>query len=93
MAWNAAWYAANTRAGDKYKGDAGTNDVGFKKHSGDMSKAVTALELKLSQNALDDIKWGAWNAAWHAANERNDCKQDAENDFKHFEFYYSQIVE
>jgi len=32
-------------------------------------------------------------AAWHTANERNDCKQDAENDLKQFEFYYSQIGE
>lgn len=91
MAWNAAWYAANTRAGDKYKGDAGTNDVGFKKHSGDMSKAVAALELKLSQNALDDIKWGAWNAAWHTANTRAGSQNDAENDFKQFEQHFESL--
>jgi len=91
MAWNAAWYAANTHAGDKYKGDAGTNDVGFKKHSGDMSKAVAALELKLSQNALDDIKWGAWNAAWHTANTRAGYQNEAENDKNRFEQHFESL--
>ncbi|MEG3870790.1 MAC/perforin domain-containing protein [Microcoleus sp. Z1_B5] len=91
MAWNAAWYAANTRAGDKYKGDAGTNDVGFKKHSGDMSKAVAALELKLSQNALDDIQWGAWNAAWYTANTRAGVQNDAKNDLKQFEQHFESL--
>ncbi|MEA5498281.1 MAC/perforin domain-containing protein [Limnoraphis robusta Tam1] len=91
MAWNAAWYAANTRAGDKYKGDAVTNELDFKKHSGNVSKAIVTLELKLTQNALDDIKWGAWNASWYAANTRAGYQNDAENDFKQFEQHFESL--
>lgn len=47
---------------------------------------------KLPIEVAEEMKWMAWNAAWHTANTRKDYKQDAENDFKQFEFYYSQIV-
>ncbi|MEG4025555.1 MAC/perforin domain-containing protein [Microcoleus sp. S13C4] len=91
MAWHAAWHTANTRAGDKYKGDAGTDEVSFKKHSENVSQAVDDLELKLSQNALDDIKWGAWNAAWHTANKRAGYENDAENAKNRFEEHFESL--
>ena len=56
-----------------------------------MSKAVAALELKLSQNALDDIKWGAWNAAWHTANTRAGYQNEAENDKNRFEQHFESL--
>lgn len=89
MAFNAAWHAANERAG--VKEDSVTNELTFKEHYNKMIKAVSNLELKLSRKTLDDIKWGAFNAAWYTANIRGNVPNDAENNRTAYEDYFNSL--
>ena len=89
MAWNAAWHTANTRAG--YKGDAVNDKIKFEQQSENVSKAVTGLVLKLSPSTLENIKWGAWCAAWHTANIRAGYENDAANDLEQFEQNFQSL--
>lgn len=89
MAWNAAWHTANIRAG--YKSDAVHNEISFNKHSENVSKAVIDLALELSPNTIENIKWGAWNAAWYTANARAGYDKDAKNNLQKFEQYFQSI--
>jgi hypothetical protein len=79
---DASWSTVNTRSGNQ--GDVRKHDISFQKHSLNMSDAIAAEELKLSQKVLEDIKGGIWSAAWHTANTRAGIEDDAKNDLKEF---------
>jgi hypothetical protein len=75
MAWNAAWATANSHFG-KYQ-DSRENEDAFNKHSNQL--ILRSEGLNLHKSTLEDIKWFAWNAAWHAANTRKGYGADAAN--------------
>eukprot|EP00316_Scyphosphaera_apsteinii_P000805 CAMPEP_0119346650 /NCGR_PEP_ID=MMETSP1333-20130426/108114_1 /TAXON_ID=418940 /ORGANISM="Scyphosphaera apsteinii, Strain RCC1455" /LENGTH=526 /DNA_ID=CAMNT_0007359161 /DNA_START=180 /DNA_END=1760 /DNA_ORIENTATION=- len=70
LCWNAAWHAANARAGRDCEAKR-TLDV-FHEH------ANSLLQL-LQEDLACSIKWLSWNAAWRAANERKGYWADAAN--------------
>jgi hypothetical protein len=84
MAMAAAWHAANTRKG--YKGDATGDRIKF--NNDYQTLLQNARGLGIGHAVFDNIKWLAWNAAWHAANSRTPlhdahAKKDKESANKH----------
>lgn len=63
MVWAAAWHAANNRKG--YKADATGDKIRFDNSYEELKEKAEGLEI--STFTIDNIRWGAWNIAWHCA--------------------------
>ena len=87
-AWNASWHASNSRPiWDQNKYELERNKKAFENHAKKFhEKGIT---LGLSEEVIENIKWGAWNAAWWTANEKSGnifaARGDKEKFNQHFE--------
>ncbi|KAK9834534.1 hypothetical protein WJX74_003887 [Apatococcus lobatus] len=90
MSRAAAWHCANSRAGvfpdanrDLREWDEATEEA----------MAIGTCK-DLSQETLDNVKWGIWNGAWHTANRlfgnQGDAQQDLGRWTRHWQLVHEQ---
>lgn len=87
-AYNYAWAATNERMGPQ--SDVAQNKLDAEEHMENMGKRSQGL---LSGSDVDHFKWLAFNAGWHAANDRYGYKTDAAKDRKNMDEHRDALFE